>query len=249
MIINERLKARRLELGLTMAEVAEIVGVSEATVSRWESGNIGNMKRDRIAAYAKALKVSPKYIMGMVEDFPTCDCGYSLVSHGFQFTHEEFHQRYEKAIKKFGIYYPQNVREEIYKEMDAILATNPPLEKQIECQTEILKCCFSESLQKNNFDLRHCSFKDYVAMVLDQHVSAIPMSDECIYEMAEIYGRLPGMSEGIIYDIPPETREERRLRNIMKTLQTLNENGQLEAQDFINYLADSGKYNKPDTDD
>ena len=65
MIINEKLKARRIELGLTMAEVAKIVGVSEATVSRWESGNIGNMKRDRIALYAKALQVSPTYIMGM----------------------------------------------------------------------------------------------------------------------------------------------------------------------------------------
>lgn len=65
MVINEKLKARRLELGLTMAEVANIVGVSEATVSRWESGNIGNMKRDRIALYAKALQVSPAYIMGM----------------------------------------------------------------------------------------------------------------------------------------------------------------------------------------
>ncbi len=69
MVINERLKARRLELGMTMAEVARIVGVSEATVSRWESGNIGNMKRDRIAAYAKALQVSPTYIMGM-DDSP-----------------------------------------------------------------------------------------------------------------------------------------------------------------------------------
>lgn len=68
MVINEKLKARRIELGLTMAEVAKTVGVSEATVSRWESGNIGNMKRDRIALYAKALQVSPTYIMGMDDD-------------------------------------------------------------------------------------------------------------------------------------------------------------------------------------
>ena len=34
------LAARRNELGLTQKEIAEQVGVSEGTVSRWESGSI-----------------------------------------------------------------------------------------------------------------------------------------------------------------------------------------------------------------
>lgn len=55
---KQYLRQRRTELGLTLLEVADKVGVSEATVSRWESGDIGNMGRDKIAAYAKALKVS-----------------------------------------------------------------------------------------------------------------------------------------------------------------------------------------------
>lgn len=64
------IKNRRKELGLTMKQVADIVGVSEATVSRWESGNIANMRRDRIALLSKALNCSPAYIMGWEdEDF------------------------------------------------------------------------------------------------------------------------------------------------------------------------------------
>ena len=43
---------RRKELELTMKQVAEAVGVSEGTVSRWESGAIANMKRDKIYALA-----------------------------------------------------------------------------------------------------------------------------------------------------------------------------------------------------
>ena len=54
---------RRKALGLTQKEIAELVDVSEATVSRWESGEIANMRRDRIAAYAKALKTTPSFIM------------------------------------------------------------------------------------------------------------------------------------------------------------------------------------------
>lgn len=54
---------RRKELGLTMKQIAEAVGVSEATVSRWESGQIANMRRDRINNYAKVLRVDPNFIM------------------------------------------------------------------------------------------------------------------------------------------------------------------------------------------
>lgn len=53
------LKQRRLELSLTMLDVAKLVGVSESTISRYESGNIRNMRRDRIEKYARALQVSP----------------------------------------------------------------------------------------------------------------------------------------------------------------------------------------------
>ena len=63
MNIGEKLKKRRKELDLTMLQVAKITGVSEATVSRWESGDIANMRRDKIVSLAKALKVQPAFIM------------------------------------------------------------------------------------------------------------------------------------------------------------------------------------------
>lgn len=53
------IKDNREKLGLTMKELALRVGVSEATISRWESGNIKNMKRDKMFSLAKALKISP----------------------------------------------------------------------------------------------------------------------------------------------------------------------------------------------
>lgn len=54
---------RRKALGLTQKDVADAVGVSEATVSRWESGEIANMRRDRISALAKVLHCSTDFVM------------------------------------------------------------------------------------------------------------------------------------------------------------------------------------------
>ncbi|MBQ3529566.1 MAG: helix-turn-helix domain-containing protein [Oscillospiraceae bacterium] len=71
MEIKDILKHRRIELELTQLDVATAVGVSEATVSRWESGDIANMRRSRIAALARVLQISPSVIMGWNEDTST----------------------------------------------------------------------------------------------------------------------------------------------------------------------------------
>lgn len=62
------LKNRRQQLGLTMLQVAQAVGVSEATVSRWESGDIANMRRDKIAKLANALQLRPSVVMGVNDE-------------------------------------------------------------------------------------------------------------------------------------------------------------------------------------
>jgi repressor LexA len=93
---TEMIKQRRKERHLTMKQVAEYVGVSEATVSRWESGNIANMGRDKIAKLAEVLDVSPSVIAGY-EDFEanaeipsqTQVPLFASVSAGFGSTREE----------------------------------------------------------------------------------------------------------------------------------------------------------------
>ena len=67
---GSRLRQRRVALGKTMREIADAIGVSEATVSRWESGNIANIRGDRISKYAAALDVPPAYITGELTELP-----------------------------------------------------------------------------------------------------------------------------------------------------------------------------------
>ena len=58
------LKKRRKELGLTLLQIAEAVGVTEATVQRWESGNIKSVRYEKIGALAEVLRVTPAALMG-----------------------------------------------------------------------------------------------------------------------------------------------------------------------------------------
>ena len=63
----QRIKELRKEKGLTLEQVADIVGVGKSTVRKWETGMIANMKRDKIASLAKALGTTPEYLMGWEE--------------------------------------------------------------------------------------------------------------------------------------------------------------------------------------
>lgn len=59
---------RRKELGLTLEEVGNAVGVSKSTVKKWEDGFISNMRRDKIEKLAKILRISPVRLLGITPE-------------------------------------------------------------------------------------------------------------------------------------------------------------------------------------
>lgn len=65
--LQERLKERRTEKGYTLLELANILGVKEATVQRYESGEIKNIKHETVVKLADILNCSPQYLMGWVD--------------------------------------------------------------------------------------------------------------------------------------------------------------------------------------
>lgn len=67
MKIYERIKHRRKELGLTADAVADALGVSRATVYRYESADIEKLPITAIKPLSEVLKISPAYLMGWEE--------------------------------------------------------------------------------------------------------------------------------------------------------------------------------------
>ena len=80
--IHARIKERREAVGLTLAQLAELTGVKEATVQRWESGNIKTIKYETVEILAEALRCTPQYLMGWEDDKPATniDDGLSAIS-------------------------------------------------------------------------------------------------------------------------------------------------------------------------
>lgn len=65
--IQERIKSRRLQLKLTLEDVANALGVNKTTVMRYESESIKKLPTDIVPPLAKVLKCTPQYLMGWEE--------------------------------------------------------------------------------------------------------------------------------------------------------------------------------------
>lgn len=63
------MKQRRRQIGMSAERVAEILGLSPATIYRYENGDIEKVPGDRLEPIAKALQTTPAYLMGW-EDNP-----------------------------------------------------------------------------------------------------------------------------------------------------------------------------------
>lgn len=68
MTIGDRIKQRRVELGLTPEDLAKSIGKDRATVYRYEKNDIKNLPCDVLPPIARALHVSPAWLMGWGED-------------------------------------------------------------------------------------------------------------------------------------------------------------------------------------
>ena len=72
-MIGKNIEQARKQAGLTMEELAKKIGVTKATIHKYESGNITNIKYDRIIDLANACGVNPEVIMGWENQKETAD--------------------------------------------------------------------------------------------------------------------------------------------------------------------------------
>ena len=78
------MKQRRKELGFSAEKVAERLGVSPATIYRYEKGDIEKVPVDSLAELAKILQTTPAYLMGWEEQPSPAASKESTIPPGFE---------------------------------------------------------------------------------------------------------------------------------------------------------------------
>ena len=65
--VGDRIRATRKREGISQTELAQKMGVIKQTLYKYETGIVTNIPSEKIEAAAKALGVTPGYLMGWEE--------------------------------------------------------------------------------------------------------------------------------------------------------------------------------------
>ena len=76
MTMGERIKALRIQHGLTQEELGQKGGVQKSAIYKYETGLVVNLKRSMIEKLALALGVKPTYLMGLSDEETTIPPGF-----------------------------------------------------------------------------------------------------------------------------------------------------------------------------
>lgn len=66
--IGKKLKARRKSLNLTQSALAEMVDLTESSISRYEAGRISTMPTSTIKRLCEALHIEPSELLGLTPE-------------------------------------------------------------------------------------------------------------------------------------------------------------------------------------
>lgn len=80
-ITSERIKERRLALGLSVDDLAGHVGRNRATIYRYESDHVSSMSLSLLEPIAEALRTTPGYLMGWTDEVGTRERDQELARH------------------------------------------------------------------------------------------------------------------------------------------------------------------------
>lgn len=66
--IGQKIKQKRKSLNLTQLQLAEKVGLTESSISRYESGKIATMPTSTVNKICSVLNIKPSELLGITEE-------------------------------------------------------------------------------------------------------------------------------------------------------------------------------------
>lgn len=103
MKMKDRIRQLRLDKGLTQEELGKLLGVTHATIARYENGMVQNLKLATVAKMAKIFNCKPSYIMAMEDkavsvDMPDMSDDFARLAEFYTMLNKEGKERAEQYL-------------------------------------------------------------------------------------------------------------------------------------------------------
>ncbi|MGL5436837.1 MAG: helix-turn-helix domain-containing protein [Lachnospiraceae bacterium] len=210
MTLSERIQLLINQNGISQSELEKVLGFGKGTITKWKGTTAP--AADKLLKIAEHFGVTIDYLMtgrtGNNVGSPCPDCGLTYEPNDYDDVkyHERLHTAWEVAVKKYGkIYCNYGERERIKGENRAIRNNKAlSLNDRYDAELLVLRCLFSRSLQRNQFELDHVRFERYVAMMMNNEKYISHLDEELREKLMDDYGTLDGIKNGESYYYPEE---------------------------------------------
>lgn len=100
--MGKRIRIKRLEKGLTMEELGNLLGVKASAINKYEKGIVENIKRPTIKKMAEIFDCDPNWLMGFTEPvIPTVAPGIAEIIDLFSRATSEQQQAVLNLLRSF----------------------------------------------------------------------------------------------------------------------------------------------------
>ena len=99
--LGEKIKARRIKLGMSVQQLANLINVDRVTVYRYEKGEVDNVSINVLKPLAKALKTSIRYLLDDDSEYATpVGLDEVLENNAVMFDGEELTEEEKQQVKQ-----------------------------------------------------------------------------------------------------------------------------------------------------
>ena len=104
MALDEKVRVKREELGMTQAELARKSGLTQATISRIENREVKQLKSNALKALARALGVTTDFLSGVkqkvdFDDALKADENAKIIFRGYENLNQENKERLKAFVQ------------------------------------------------------------------------------------------------------------------------------------------------------
>lgn len=99
MTTGEKIRRLRTERGMTQEELGAEIGVQKAAINKYETGIVVNLKKDTLSRLAKALGVTPTWLMNDEEGWPPIADFRTMMVEGLDQKGDEFSKLVKERLE------------------------------------------------------------------------------------------------------------------------------------------------------
>ena len=228
--IANRIKEARLAAKLTQAQIAQKLGVTYQTISNYERG-VNRIDNETLTELCSVLGISVLDILSesQTKTCPICGLSYSPQYVDDIFEHKDFHERWEKAVHKFGqLYDPSTATNEKTVAYDILYNKTAQYNERYNAAIKLITAYFSRSIIANSLSLDHPDFPTYTAMLLRQHRYSETFGQDVYNALVREYGTLKGIPDNMTTYRPSVLSDDDNTqteRKFIKKYRALDEHG------------------------